>query len=226
MFMENIRIHDAAYGIYRPAFENHVYRNLHISSVGAEPFNRGMDDASAQTGQITVDGLTFETGYGNSSTPLIQISDVNIGGHAETHLRNVTVHRKARFEDRWPLINRGVGPRVPPITKGVPIYIHDHFGRGRHAKVVSTAAKDLIGDGNKYTSQPPLTGNEARVAEVADARWPELLNRVDDVPPATIVTSVIRRAGDIVIHGVSHDDGKITAITVNNRQANVVATPA
>ena len=92
--------------------------------------NVDMNSPPAQTGQITVDGLTFETGYGNSSTPLIQISDVNIGGHAETHLRNVTVHRPARFEDRWPLINRGVGPRVPPITKGVPIYIHDHFGPG------------------------------------------------------------------------------------------------
>jgi len=226
MFMENIRIHDAAYGIYRPALENHVYRNLHISSVGAEPFNRGMDDASAQTGRITIDGLTFESGYGNSSTPLIQISDVNIGGHAETHLRNVTVNRDSRFENRWPLFNRGVGPRVAPITKGVPIYIHDYFGPGRHAKVVSTAAKDLIEDGNKYTSQPPLTGNEARVAEVANVQWPELLDRVDDVPPATIITSVIRRKEHVVIRGVSHDNGEITAITVNNRRAIVVTRAA
>ena len=80
MRIENVRIHDAAYGIYRPAFENHEYRDLHISAVGPEPFNRGMDDASAQTGAISVDGLTFETGYGNTTTPLIQISDDNIGG--------------------------------------------------------------------------------------------------------------------------------------------------
>jgi len=223
MFMEDIRIHDAAYGIYRPAFENHVYRNLHISSVGAEPFNRGMDDASAQTGQITIDGMTFSSGYGNSWTPLIQISDVNIGRNAETHLCNVTVNRKAGFENRWPLINQGVGPRVTPITKGVPIYIHNHFGPGRHAKVVSTAAKDLMGDGNKYTSQPPLTGSEARVAEVADTKWPELLNRVDDVPPATIITSVSYRDGHVVVRGVSHDNGEITAITVNNSKADIVS---
>ena len=91
MRMENVRIHDAVYGIYRPAFENHEYRNLHISNVDSEPFNRGMDDASAQTGSISVDGLKFETGYGNSTTPLIQISDVNISGDAESHFRNVTV---------------------------------------------------------------------------------------------------------------------------------------
>ncbi|MBC8351647.1 MAG: hypothetical protein H8E66_06640 [Planctomycetes bacterium] len=222
MLVENIRIHEAAYGIYRPAFENQVYRNLHVSSVGSEPFNRGMDDASAQTGKITVDGLTFATGYGNSSTPLVQISDVNISGDAETHFRNVTVNRPAQFKDRWPLINRGVGPRVTPITKGVPIYIHDHFGPGRHAKVVSIAAKDLVNDGNEYKSSPPLTGDESRVAEVKDAHWPELLDPVDDVPPATIITSIQQHGGKVIVRGVSHDNGKIVSINVNGVQAQVL----
>ncbi len=226
MFMENIRIHSAAYGIYRPAFENHVYRNLHISAVGSEPFNRGMDDASAQTGQITVDGLTFTSGYGNRSTPLIQISDVNLSGDAATHLRHVTVHRDERYQDRWPLVNRGVGPRVPPITEGVPIYIHDHFGPGRDAKIVSTAAQDLIGDGNQYTSQPPLTGSEARVAEVEDAAWPELLDRVDDLPPATIITAIDRQPHRVIVRGVTHDNGEITGVTVNDLPATIVAHEA
>jgi hypothetical protein len=226
MWMENVRIHDAAYGIYRPAFENQVYRNLHISAVGAEPFNRGMDDASAQTGKITVDGLTFTTGYGNGSTPLVQISDVNLSGDAETHFRNVTVNRPPEFRDRWPTINRGVGPRVPPITKGVPIYIHDYYGPGRHAKVVSTAAKDLIEDGNKYREERPLTGNESRVAEVADAQWPTLLELVDDVPPATVITSVRRERDQLVVRGISHDNGEIVSVNVNDTLANMVSTNA
>ena len=223
MLMENIRIHDAAYGIYRPAFENQVYRNLNISQVAAEPFNRGMDDASAQTGKITVDGLTFTTGYGNSSTPLVQISDVNISGDAETHFRHVAVHRPDQFKDRWPLINRGVGPRVAPITKGVPIYIHDYFGPGRHAKVVSTAAKDLINDGNAYRPASPLTGDESRVAEVKDAVWPELLNPIDDLPPATVITSLRQEGGKVVVQGVSHDNGEIVSVLVNKRRAEVLA---
>ncbi|MEX0820101.1 MAG: G8 domain-containing protein [Pirellulaceae bacterium] len=223
MLIENVRIHEAAYGIYRPAFENQVYRNLHISSVGAEPFNRGMDDASAQTGKISVDGLTFATGYGNRSTPLVQISDVNISGDAETHFRNVTVNRPAQFQDRWPLINRGVGPRVPPITKGVPIYIHDHFGPGRHAKVISVAAKDLAADGNDYKALPPLTGDESRVAEVNEAQWPELLDPVDDVPPATIITSVQQAGGKVIVRGVSHDNGEIVSIIVSGTEAKVIS---
>lgn len=224
MLMENVRIHDAAYGIYRPAFEDHVYRNLHISKVGAEPFNRGMDDASAQLGVISVDGLTFESGYGNSTTPLIQISDNNLSGSAATHLRNVTVHRPEQFQNRWPLINRGVGTQVPPVTKaGVPIYIHDYFGPGRHAKVVSTLAKEELADGHDYQKLPPLTGNQAVVAEVSNIPWPALLEPLDDEPPATIITSV-RRAGEgVCVQGVSHDNGTITSIEVNGQPATILS---
>jgi hypothetical protein len=224
MRMENVRIHKAAYGIYRPAFENHEYKNLHISSVGAEPFNRGMDDASAQTGSISVDGLTFTTGYGNGTTPLVQISDVNINGGAETHFRNVVVNRPKQFTDRWPLINRGVGTRVPPITPGVPIFIHDYFGSGRHAKVVSTAAKDLIEDGNAYREEATLTSNESRVAEVRDVNWPKLLDPIDDLPPATVITSVRAVGSKVVVRGISHDNGEIVSVKVNGQSAEIVSS--
>ena len=52
MLIEGLRIHRVAYGIYRPTFDNQVFRNLHLSNAGGEPFNRGMDDASAQYGRI------------------------------------------------------------------------------------------------------------------------------------------------------------------------------
>lgn len=219
MLIENFRIHDAVYGIYRPAFENQVYRNLSISHVASEPFNRGMDDASAQAGSISVDGLTFTSTYGNRTTPLVQISDVNLSGTAETHLRNVTVHRPEKHQDRWPLLNRGIGTRVPPITKGVPVFIHDHFGPGRHAKVVSTAAKDLMEDGHDYREEPQLTSDESRVAEVRDIAWPKLLDPVDDLPPATIITAVIRRGEKLEIQGITHDNGEVEAVSVNGATA-------
>jgi hypothetical protein len=224
MLMENVFIHDAAYGIYRPAFENQVYRNLAISDVGAEPFNRGMDDASAQTGSITVDGLTFTSGYGNNDTPLVQMSDVNLSGTAETHMRNITVNRPEEHKDRWPLFNRGVGPRVAPITKGVPVYVHDHFGPGRHAKVVTATAKDLMEDGREYKHMPPFTGREARVAEAENIQWPELLNPIDDLPPATVITTVREQGDTLEVEGISHDNGTITKITVNDQVADVVSS--
>jgi len=219
MLMENVRLHNAAYGIYRPAFENHSYKNLYISHMGAEPFNRGMDDASAQTGSITVDGLTFEHGYGNRTTPLVQISDNNLSGSAATHFRRVTVNSPDQFKDRWPLINRGVGPRVSPMTPGVPIYIHDYFGEGRHAKVISTAAKDLMNDGGDYKNWPGLTGDEAKAAEVTGVEWPKLLDPTDDEPPATIVLSARRVGTDLVVRGVTTDNGRTKRVVVNGVEA-------
>jgi len=227
MIMENVRLHGAIYGIYRPAFDGHVYTNLHISKVSAEPFNRGMDDASAQAGVISVDGLTFDHERGNQRTPLVQISDVNLSGHAATHFRNVVVNRSDQFKDGWPLINRGVGPRVPPITDGVPIFIHDYFGPDRDVKVVSTAAKDLMKDGKEYLEVASLTGNESLAAEVADVEWPEhLLTPVDDEPPATIITSVRIEGGAAEVRGVSHDNDKIVEISVNGEPATIVSSAA
>ncbi|HSG72706.1 MAG TPA: G8 domain-containing protein, partial [Planctomycetaceae bacterium] len=91
MSIERVQIDHAAYGIYRPWFENHAYRDLHIASTGTEPFNRGLDDESLQHGRLTVDGLTFSgIGYGGQM-PLIQISANNVSGTAESHFRGVKV---------------------------------------------------------------------------------------------------------------------------------------
>lgn len=227
MRLENVRIHRAAYGIYRPAFENHEYVNLHISDVGAEPFNRGMDDASAQQGTISVDGLIFEHGYGNQSTPLVQISDNNLSGGAESHFRNVLVRRTDQYRGRWPLFNRGVGTQAPPVTSaGVPIYVHDHFGSGRHALVVSTKSPEFLAGGQEFRSEPGITGDQARVAEVTGVEWPRLLDPVDDVPPATIITRVVRNGDRVVVQGISHDDGKIVRVSVNDQAAQIVAENA
>jgi hypothetical protein len=121
------------------------------------------------------------------------------------------------------LFNRGVGPRVAPITKGVPIYVHDHFGPGRHAKVITSTAKDLMEDGNEYKPMPPFTGREARVAEVENISWPELLNPVDDLPPATVITTVREEGDTLLVEGISHDNGTIARITVNGQAADVVS---
>lgn len=225
MLMDGIRIHRAAYGIYRPAFDNHVYRNVHLTSVGPEPFNRGMDDASAQNGSITVDGLIIDDlRRGNDRHPVVHMTDNALADGAECHFRNVVLQRK---EGRRPLFNRGGSVRADPfVEKGVPYYIHDYFGPGRHAKIVSTRAGHLLEDGNDYREERPLTGDESRVAEVSGVEWPELLDPVDDVPPATIVTSMRRESGRLVVRGVSHDNGRVVSVTVNGKKARIVSSAA
>lgn len=220
MLMENIRIHRVAYGIYRPTFDRQVFRNLHLSQAGAEPFNRGMDDASAQAGSITVDGLTIDDFQGGDQRhPVVHMSDNNLSGRAANHFRNVAWSNPSA---RRPVFNRGGSVRADPyVEHGVPYYIHDYYGPGRHAKVVSTKAKDLMSDGNKYHQDPPLTGDESVVAEVSDVEWPQLLNPIDDLPPATVITQ-IRRTGDkLTVSGVSHDNGEIDSVTVNGQSAKI-----
>ncbi len=221
MLVENVHIDHAAYGIYRPWFENHVYRNLHIAATAAEPFNRGLDDKSLQHGSITVDGLTFsQLGYGGQM-PLIQMSANNVTGKAESHFRNVNVRDRTR-PGRWSLMNLGGGPRLQPATpKGVPYYLHDHFGPGKHAKVVSTRAKDLLADGNKYAKETDLTGDESVAAEVRNVNFPELLHPIDDLPPATIITRIDEIGDRLKIQGTTHDNGTIKTVTVNGQPAQI-----
>ena len=79
----------------------------------------------------------------------------------------------------------------------------------------------LVGMPLKY-----LGGDESVVAEVSDVAWPKLLDPVDDLPPATIVLSVKRNGDKLTVRGVSHDNGKIRAVTVNDRNAAMTVIQA
>jgi hypothetical protein len=224
VLVEDMHIYRADYGVYHPNYDHHVYRNLYIGEPGTEPFNRGHDDLSIQYGPLAVDGLTFDVVRSDDYIPLIQISDDNPTGTAVSHFRNVQVLNRQEGSRRA-LVNLGGGPRpIPKTEKGVPIYLHDYYGKGRHAKVVSTRAKDLIHDGNKYHPEPPLTGDESRVAEVRDIEFPRLLDPVDDLPPATVITHVSRpSAGKVKVRGSTSDNGTVKTVLVNGRKARPVS---
>jgi len=49
-----------------------------------------------------------------------------------------------------------------------------------------------------------------------------LLDPVDDLAPATIITSVRRTGGRLVVHGVSHDNGDVASVTVNGVSASLL----
>jgi hypothetical protein len=226
LLAEDVHIHHAAYGIYHPNYDDHVYRNLVISHTNTEPFNRGHDDRSVQYGPLTVDGLTIIGTRPNSRVPVIQISDQNPDGHAVSHFRNVEILDR-QDGDRRALVNRGGGPRPRPTSpQGVPIFLHDWYGPGRHAKVVSTAANDFPGASGGYREDPPLTGDESRVAEVSDVEFPELLQPIDDLPPMTVITSITAQGDQWLVRGVTHDNGTVQQVTVNDRQAKIQAVHA
>jgi hypothetical protein len=225
LLVENLRLHGTVYGVYHPNYDNHVYRNVIINGDGSEPFNRGHDDISVQYGPLTVDGLTFENTRGYKySIPLIQMSDDNPTGKAVSHFRNVKVIRHNPKDPR-PVVNTGGGAHVTPSTPhGVPVYLHDWYGPGRHARIVATNAKDFRSDGRSYRAEEPLTGHESRVREVKDVEFPQLLDPVDDLPPTTVITHVRRSTGNqIVVRGTTADNGTVKRVVVNGKPAAPVA---
>ena len=71
-----------------------------------------------------------------------------------------------------------------------------------------------------------MTGDGSLVAEVDDVAFPELLEPVDDLPPATIITSARHVKGKLLVKGLSHDNGTIVRIRVNGKDATVISANA
>jgi hypothetical protein len=225
LLVENLRLIRTHYGVYHPNYDNHVYRNVLISQSNTEPFNRGHDDDSVQYGPLTVDGLTFDN-CRSGGMPLIQISDDNPTGNAVTHMRNVKTTNWSDSSRQKALVNLGGGPRPQPKTeKGVPVYLHDWFGPGRDALVVSTRSNEYKSDPERFHADSPLTGDESRVAEVHRIPFPQLLDPVDDLPPTTVVTHVswlgepnaVRRR--VIVRGSTADNGIVKRVLVNGKEA-------
>jgi hypothetical protein len=224
LLCENLSI-KSHYGVYHPNYDNHVYRNVTIRASRTEPFNRGHDDNSEQHGVLTVDGLVFDS-CGNGGMPLIQISDDNSNGKAVSHFRGVqTVNWEPRGGSRRreaAIVNLGGGPRPQPKTeKGVPIYLHDYYGEGRSALVVSTRSPEYKAAPDKYREDSPLTGDESRVTEVSGVEFPQLLSPVDDLPPQTIITHIVPQKGALLIRGTACDNGEIKRVIVNGQDAKL-----
>ena len=90
-------------------------------------------------------------------------------------------------------MNLGGGPRPKPKTDtSVPVFVHDYFGPGRHARVVSIKSQDISDEKLRYDNVEDLTGDQSRAAEVKNVAFPEPLTPVDDLPPATVITHLVR----------------------------------
>ena len=217
VLVEDMTIKHCEYGVYHPNYNRHVYRNLHLIDQNDEPFNRGHDDDSVQYGSVTVDGLTFEN-VGPDGIALIQLTDNNPSGDAETHIRNLKVINARERTKRATVDLGGSAKPVPKSRTCVPVYLHDYYGPGRHAKIVSVKSDHLRVDGLKYQSSPPLTGPESRVAEDRRVGFPKLLDPVDDLPPASVITHIIPNGpGSLIVRGTCSDSSMVASVIVDER---------
>jgi hypothetical protein len=224
--MERLNVDDAAYGVYHPDYNAHVYRDVRVNRVSAEPINRGHDDESIQFGSFTYDGLRIEN---CSGMPLIQLSCTAPVDGLEGHFRNLTVI-PASYPREQRVVDLGVGPVLPDeqLIKGVAYYFHNSAGaaEGKALRVVSVKFPDLMRDGLEYRQVPGFTGKGVRAAEARGVEFPSLLEPVDDLPPATLITDVRPKGSQRIVRGVSHDNGRVRSVTVNGKAAKILTNQA
>jgi hypothetical protein len=156
---------------------------------------------------------------------LIQVSQYSPAGKTESHFRNVSFVDNKPYRSSYVDTTPNGQPKNPPPDDLIPYIFHDWFGPGRHAKLLTARMVEKAGDGLSYQAGPaPFAGKSMRVVEIKDAAFPELLSPVDDLPPATVITSLARAAdGRLIVRGTCSDNGEVKRVVVNGREARALA---
>lgn len=214
--MDGLKVHDGVYGVYHPDYDAHVYRNIYLYNVDSEPINRGHDDDSIQYGSFTYDGLTLDH-CRIGRDPLIQLACTSPKAGQSGHFRNLTL---TESRSNGGVVDLGGGPRNSKLENGVAYYFHDWGGKGHTTRVVSARFPEMMREGT-YAQLPGFTGKDVRAAEVGDVPFPTLLDPVDDLPPASLITGVRLVKGRLLVRGLTQDNGTVASVLVNGHTATL-----
>jgi hypothetical protein len=220
--LHGLRVEDAAFGIYHPNYDAHVYRDIAFHNVTAEPINGGHDEESLPYGDFTYDRLTFSDCTLRRDA-LVQLTLIAPKRGLVGHFRGLALTNSSSRESS--VVDFGGGPRTRKTEPAVSYYFHDAPTPGTVMSVASANNARAMKDGS-YRSIDGWTGREVRAAEVKNIAFPELLAPVDDLPPATLITRVQAEGTRRTICGVSHDDGAIAIVSVNGHPATITTQHA
>src|SRR5262249_24245607 len=223
LMIDGLRLHETDYGYLVGNCDRHVYRNITVGSRSNFPLTAWPVKQKGHL-RLTVDGLSFEGLPERQSKPAAGYGLIFINEDGATekaaHFRNVTpktpsVHVGPHHYKYLPNAQASAPHEV------IPVYLHDAFGHGRHAKGVSSSSKGYPSDGLKYR-EDALFSPIVRVAEVSKIDFPKLLDPVDDLPPTTVITHVQRIVGErgvstplLVVRGTNADNGPVKKVLVN-----------
>ena len=220
--LDGLRVKNAAFGIYHPNYDTHVYRQIAFDRITQEPLNGGHDEDSLPFGNFTFDGLAF-INCQLGRDPLIQLTVVGPAGGLSGHFRGVSI--KNSNSNSNSVVDFGGGPRTNKIEHPVSYYFYDTPAVGTVTRVGSSKIPAIRGD-NAFQSSGGWTGPDALAAVAKDVAFPELLWPVDDQPPATLITQIRVVGHQRIVSGVSHDNGEVALVTVNGQPASIVAQQA
>ena len=227
MWIENVKIRGATYGIYRPELDHHVYRNLYLSKISARALGRagradghGSGTPAIQHGPFSYENVTMENV--RTRNPLICLNTTSPKQPQEGHFRNVVLKnatsRSQVVDDMVP-----AGSRVK-LQHPITFYFHDFPNKGQTSKVVSVKYPELM-KGAQFRSREGFTGENARLALVKEVPFPKLLDPVDDLPPATVITfpqpgtTVKKQGSTLIVRGTTTDNQQVRRVQVNGVDA-------
>ena len=154
--------------------------------------------------------------------PLIQLACTSPLAGAAGHFRNLTITNSLSRGGK--VVDLGGGPRNDKLQHAVAYYFHDS-GEGSVRKVLSAKFAEEARN-ETYRSVEGFTGKDVRAAEVKNVPFPKLLDPVDDLPPATMITSVQDLKGTLLVQGMTQDNGDVASVTVNGRAAKIISVHA
>src|SRR5262245_52102966 len=209
LLAEDVKIHATAYGIRAPSLDHQVFRDITLTRVTATIIASRPEkypDGVTPLPRATFENVTIADRPGNMG--------FGAKNRFEAHFKNLTV------KNSGPHGILGNKERTRQPYKGV-YYFHDYPKKGSVALVAhqDVAAKDAAKD---FRTADFLRGGQLRTAERKDVAFPtDLLSPVDDLAPATTITSVERRAGKLLVRGVTHDNGAVRSVVVNGIAAKL-----
>lgn len=226
---EGLRVKHAVYGIYHPDYDAHVYRDLDFDNINSEPINRGHDDDSIQYGDFTLSRLTL-TNCKVGRDPLIQMACTAPVAGVSGYFKDLKI---SNCKSSSNVVDLGGGPRNDQLAYPVSYHFINHNSKALGLE--SEVTGDLLVMSNKFPEQlkqhdfgnyAHWTGPSVRAAVVKAQELPVLLEPIDDLPPATSITSIRRQGDTLKISGISHDNGTIAKVTINATPVTInIPTP-
>jgi hypothetical protein len=222
--LDGLKISGGTYGIYRPEYDHHVYRNLWFHHIGLRGLGRagsadggGYEAVSVQHGPFTCENVTFEAC--RCGQPFFALNAGAPRDGVSAHFRNIVITDSRAREGT---VNDYVPLKYKVEQHGVNYYFHDYPTKGKTTKVVSARFPELMKDGD-YRSIDGFTGDKARAADVPGVEFPALLDPVDDLPPTTVITRVQREGANVVVRGTTADNGTVKRVLVNGKEAKALS---
>jgi len=220
--LEGFQVAQASYGIYYPSYYDHVYRDVELRDVSLEPLNGGHDEWSLPPGDFTFERLKFWS-CRLGREPLVQLTAIGTRPGLTGHFRNVSIVDCDATGGR--VVDFRGGPRTNKVEPTVRYYFHRLPEPGRVTQVVSARGPEAAQD-EKFEPRAGWTGPLALAAEVPAVPFPALLGPIDDLPPATLITSVAVVGPQRRLHGVAHDNGDVAQVLVNGQTATITSQHA